>query len=383
MRGCITKRGDQTYLVRIFVGRDPATGKQKMHTKTIHGTKKAAEAYMAREIRVMDMGGWVEPSVLATGAYLDQWLHEVVPSRARGAKNNRWFIEHYLKPGLAAIPLGRLTPLHIQTLYKGLTARGLSPATIRRAHAVLSSALTHARVSKMIATNPARDVTLPKATNTEMRALGPGESLMFLEAAKQDRHAALWAFAIETGMRPGEYLGLRWFDLDLESGEASIQRSLAWIGGAEFEFTDPKTKRSRRRVPLSAGLIQIMRMHRKRHAAERLAAGPSWKDLELVFPSVTGAPMRLENLTRRHFKPILRAAGLPEIRLYDLRHTMATLLLLTGVNPKVVSERLGHASVALTLDTYSHVLPGIQEQATKAMQDILYPKLGKVRRAME
>lgn len=151
-----------------------------------------------------------------------------------------------------------------------------------------------------------------------------------------------------------------------------LQRSLVWRRDGTYELSDCKTAHSRRRIPLSPEATRLLLIQRKCQAEERLAAGPAWQYLDLVFPTEVGTPHRRENVTRRHYKPLLKAADLPDVRLYDLRHSMATLLLMKGVNPKIVSERLGHSSVKQTLDTYSHLLPGIQEQATSALETALY-----------
>ncbi|MNY13622.1 site-specific tyrosine recombinase XerC [compost metagenome] len=151
-----------------------------------------------------------------------------------------------------------------------------------------------------------------------------------------------------------------------------LQRALVWRQDGSFTFSDGKSAKSRRRISITPQLCATLSAHRKRQAEERLAIGSSWIDLDLVFPTECGTPQRIENLTRRHYKPLLKAAQLPSIRLYDLRHTLATLLLRQNVNPKIVSERLGHSSVSLTLDTYSHVLPDMQGQAAEVLGKVLW-----------
>jgi hypothetical protein len=178
-------------------------------------------------------------------------------------------------------------------------------------------------------------------------------------------------------MRPGEYLGLRWADVDLERGRVVVQRAVAWQAGA-WSFTEPKTPRSRRSIPLPPSVVRLLREHRRQQAAERLAAGHRYQHLDLVFATETGTPIDLRNLAQRHFKAVLKAAGLPPtIRLYDLRHTSATLLLAAGEHPKVVSERLGHATILLTLDTYSHVLPTMQQGAAERLERALFAGAGR------
>jgi integrase len=226
----------------------------------------------------------------------------------------------------------------------------------------------------MIAQNPASLVGLPKAAHKEMQAFSPGEAARFLQAASVDRWSALFALGLATGMRPEEYLALQWKDVDLEKGILTVQRALAWHRkGGGFEFTAPKTAHSRRSIPLPASLVKALASHKRQQAEERLKAGVDYQNYDLVFAALEGTPLMIRNLVRRHFKPMLTRAKLPaSIHLYDLRHSCATLLLAAGENPKVVSERLGHASVTLTLDVYSHVLPTMQEAASEKLGAILF-----------
>lgn len=175
-------------------------------------------------------------------------------------------------------------------------------------------------------------------------------------------------------MRPEEYLALQWKDIDFSQGVVTVQRTLCWRRrGGGWYFGEPKTARSRRSIPLPFSVVRDLSEHKRRQAEERLKGGPSYKALDLVFATSEGGPLLSQNLFRRHFKPILRRAGLPEsIRMYDLRHSCATLLLAANENPKVVSERLGHATITLTLDTYSHVLPSMQRAATEKLETMLF-----------
>jgi integrase len=226
----------------------------------------------------------------------------------------------------------------------------------------------------MLARNPAELVELPRQARKEMQALSPKEATEFLKAAAEDRWGVLFAFALATGMRPEEYLGLQWKDVDLERGVVTIKRALVWRStGGGWYFGEPKTARSRRSIPLPLSTLRALSEHRRKQAAERLKAGTSYQQHDLVFATPEGGPLAPRNLKRRHFRPILERAKLPaDFRLYDLRHTCATLLLAAGEHPKVVSERLGHASITLTLDVYSHVLPTMQEAASQKLEKLLY-----------
>ena len=199
-----------------------------------------------------------------------------------------------------------------------------------------------------------------------------------MEALQGERYAALFALAISAGMRPEEYLGLKWADLDLMKATVTAQRALVWrTKGGGWYFTEPKTSRSRRTIPLPTSMIAALSEHKRRQSEERLRLGAEWQDHGLVFTTSLGSPLNISNLTAKHFKPALQRAGLPTtIRLYDLRHTCATLLLSAGENPKVVSERLGHASITLTLDVYSHVLPDMQKSAADKLENLLFSRTG-------
>ena len=372
MAGNITKRGENRWQVKVFLGRDPDSGKQKFHNKTINGTKKDAQAYLNKVLYERDRGVWVEPSTMLVGDYLDRWVAEVDTSRSKTREYNNWVIGKYIKPAIGGIQLGRLSAFDIQGLYNSLTNRGLAAASVRRFHNLLSSALRTAQRMGFAAKNPAADVILPTVKKIKMKVLDAEQARRFLTAARQDRYAVLWALALETGMRPEEYLGLTWSDLDLREGVIMLQRVLHWLKDGSWRFEPPKTDSGCRRIRLSASLITLLVSHRQAQNAERQAMGADWLDFDFVFPAVNGAPFRRENLTKRHFKPLLHAAGLPDIRLYDLRHTSATLLLLEGVHVKIVSERLGHADVTLTLNTYSHVLPDMQRDATVAIGNLLH-----------
>ena len=187
-----------------------------------------------------------------------------------------------------------------------------------------------------------------------------------------DKYQPLFAFAIDTGARPSEVLALKWSDLDLDRSTVTIQRTLQRHKGKGkgWYFSEPKTSKSRRNVPLTPGIVRELKDYRVRRGEELLSWGIR---SDLVFCSDSGTPLVLENLTKRHFKPILNAAMIPTTAtLYSLRHSCATLLLAAGVHPKIVAERLGHSSVTITMDVYSHVLPGMQEEATAQLERMLY-----------
>ncbi len=387
--GRIEKRGEGRWLVRIFLGRD-SKGKRKYFSNTILGPKKDAQKYLTAKLREKDLGQFVEPASISLNEHLDRWLQEVASIKVRRATLDGY--EAKLKVHVrASIGLKRLCDLQaydVQKLYNDMIKRGLSGKTVRHVHNVLSPALKQAIKWKLISQNPCELCQLPKIVKREMQCFTPEETATFLEYAKTDRYYPLFILAIETGMRPEEYLGLKWQDMDFENSRVAVKRVLTVLKGGGFAFEEPKTALSRRSIPLSQSAIKILKVYRRDQLEARMKINDIYEHNDLVFPSEIGTPMLNGNLDRRHFKKILISANeaikktieengttkpeLPQIRLYDLRHTMATLLLSKGINPKIVSERLGHASIALTLDTYSHVLPTMQESATNEIEKLIF-----------
>lgn len=396
MAGQIIKRGDKTWVVRIFTGRD-ANGKRSYQNKTIKGNKKDAEAYLSKTLTAISTGMFVDTSPLTVDEYLDRWLQTAAKPRLRAHTFVHYaeLLTRYVRPAIGKKRLSDVRPLDIQALYSHMTAPklkkedepqpgvtyglGLSARSVRYTHAVLSSALKQAVKWLMLSQNPAASVDLPRATRKEMKALTPDEAGRFLTAASEDRLSVLFSLAITTGMRPEEYLALQWKDIDLEKGIATVQRALVWNRkGGGWTFTAPKTARSRRAIPIPASVVRALISHKRRQAEARLKVGADYQNYELVFATREGTPIIPRNLLSRHFKPILKRAKLSDsIRLYDLRHTCATLLLSANEHPKIVSERLGHASITLTLDTYSHVLPSMQQAASEKLEGILFDKTGR------
>jgi integrase len=367
------KRG--TWLVRVFLGRDPLTGRTQYHNHTIHGTKKDAESY-ARDAELRkEKGQNVSASTTRLTDYLDEWLkHKANGSLAPNTlEQYTEILGRYVKPLIGRVRLRDLNALVIQAAYDHMSSR-VSARTVRYTHAVLSSALKQAVKWRMMPDNPALLVDLPKKQQVEMLAISGSQVKQFLGAAAESKHFTLFALMLETGLRPSEALGLKRQDVDFARGTLTVQRTLIWKrNGKDYYFGEPKTKKSRRSVPLSPQLIEYLRRHLAKQGAVRLKAGPAYKDEALLFAGENGQPLRVHNLIVRHFKPALKRAKLPEqIRLYDLRHSCATILLEQGEHPKVVAERLGHSSTGITLDVYSHVAPTMQKNASAKIANQMY-----------
>ena len=373
MTGQVIKRGD-SWTIRIFLGRD-TNGKRKYFNKTLHGTKKDAQKYLTAKLREKDLGVFIEPASIGLTEYLDKWLEEVARPRLRKSTfaSYEMVLKNYVKATLGTKRLSDIQSYEVQKLYNDLSKRGLSSRTVRYAHVVFSSAMKQAIKWRMIAQNPCELCELPRHEKVEMKYLSTEETVKFLQAAKDSKHYVLFLVVIESGMRPEEYLALQWKDVDFEQKVLSVRRAIVWNRtGGGFDFTEPKTKKSRRSIPISNSVVSELKTHRRKQLEAKLKLGAAYKNLDLVFPTEIGTPIQPKNLLDRHFRPLLKKAELPTIRLYDLRHTTATLLLSAGENPKVVSERLGHASIVLTLDTYSHVLPTMQESATNKLEKMMF-----------
>jgi integrase len=375
MSGQIIRRGERRFLVRWFIGRD-GTGKRCYGSKTVHGTKKDAQAALREVMGNRDRGVVVESRRVSLGTYLDEWLEKAARGRLRPRTLDDYKekLNRYVRPRLGALRLDRVTPLEIQGLVTELEGQGLSPATIRYAHAILSGALRQAVRWRLLAVNPASAVDLPRLKAREMQALGPDEAGRLRKALAGTRFEALFLVLLGTGLRPGEAFALRWEDVDLEAARVTVQRTLPKRRQRDpVTFEEPKTARSRRQVPLPPTLVAALRRHRARQAEERLAVGDAYAELGLVFATELGEPVNPRNVIRRHFKPAVKRAKLPKtLRLYDLRHSFASLAMAAGAHVKTVSDRLGHASTRMTLDVYSHTLEPVEKDATDRIERTIF-----------
>ena len=374
-RGQIIERKN-SFTVRVFVGRD-ANGKRIYRNQRVTGTKKDAQKVLTAMLQKLDTGELLfNPSLLTVKAYLENWLEDIAKPRL-GRKtigSYTHYMQHKVIPQIGNRKLARIEPRDIQKIYNGLLDRGLSPRTVHYTHMVLNSALKHAVGQRMIPSNPCDHVQLPKLEAKEMNAMTEDEVKAFLDAAKRNRMYVYFDLLLATGLRPSEALALHWKDFDPMKKTLRVVRALEYVSGKSY-FKEPKTKRSRRTINLHDGTVKLLLDHK-----QNMGEG------ELIFANEVGEPFDITNVLTRYFKPCLLEAKLAEMgetkkgnptilsrfRMYDLRHTHATMLLKANVHPKVVSERLGHASISLTLDTYSHVLPTIQETAVEAIGASLY-----------
>jgi integrase len=306
------------------------------------------------------------------GEYLDVWLKGSVFGSARQSTYDRDtnLVNNHIQPVLGALKLKKLNSTHVQSFCRDRLDAGLSGSTVHKMHDILRRGLAQAVEWHLVPRNVAEAVKPPRPAPKEMKALSADEARRLLESAGEDRLEALYVLAIHTGMRQGELLALRWQDVDLENAVASVRRTLTRSGG-KVVLGEPKTKKSRRSIRLTPQAVEALRKHLRRQLRDIEILGDHYQDQGLVFTTGTGAPINPSNLRQRSFAPLLKRVGLPHMRFHDLRRTCATLLLSRGVHPKFVQELLGHATIAITLDTYSHVMPRMGDATAKAMEDAL------------
>jgi integrase len=303
---------------------------------------------------------------LTVADYLERWLEGSVKGTVWHTtyRDYKYHCKNHIIPELGGLKLAKLTPAHVQDLYRKKLDLGLSPRTVNYMHTTLHKALKQAVKWRLVTYNVSDGAIRPRQEKRETRVLTLEQLLAFLKAARGDRFEALYVVAGFTGMRPGELLALQWSDLVLDgpSPVVRVRRSLS-EGPDGLLFKNTKTEKGRS-ISLLPEAVETLKAHRKCQAQERLRYSGIWHDQDLVFPSTKGTPMSRKSLIKRNFKPLLKKAGMPkEVRFYDLRHTFATLMLEQGDNPKVVQEILGHSSISQTMNTYSHVSPTIQRAA--------------------
>jgi integrase len=349
VRGTVIKRGNG-YSVVLDLGRGPDNKRiRKWHSG--YRTKREAERARVELLAKLQGNTYVEPSRLDVRAFLeDRWLPSMRGRvQSRTLEVHRVNVANHLVPALGHLLLQKLEPDHLDSLYAMLAAdKHLGPTTVRLVHMTVRRALADGVRWGKVPRNVADLASPPKRQRTEMRTWSADELRAFLEQVREDRLYGLWLLAATTGMRRGELLGLRWRDVDLAAARLSIGQS--------------KTAAGRRSVALDPATVAALKRWRKDQATERLAWGGAYTDSGLVFTREDGSPIAARWLNKR-FVRLQQLAGARHIRLHDLRHTWATLALQAGVHPKVVSGRLGHSSISVTLDVYSHAVPALEEQA--------------------
>jgi integrase len=389
--GSITPKGPGRWVVRLQLGKD-ATGKRVREHRTIRGTRRDAQRHLNKLTSRIEEGLPAAPTQVTLGAWaatcLKNWKGSKAPRTMRDYEQifRRIFAFDRTLGGTPISPQ-TLTHERVQQFIDALkhtkkrkqvkgkkgwfdTDAALSPRTIRIYHGALRTLMSEAVRLRMVPYNVVSLVRPPALQRPDRMFLTAEQANQLLDAAAESRFHALFATLLLAGLRPGEAFGLKWSDLD--GRELRIQRALVWLPGKNNPpiFANTKTGRART-VVIWDRLTRILERHRAAQTAWQKELNGAYKDQDLVFASEVGGPLQLRNVVMRHFKPLLRRAALPNIRLYDLRHAYATLSHAAGVDVKVIQERLGHASITLTLDTYVHVSPGMQEKAAESLDALL------------
>jgi integrase len=366
-RGSIRRRG-ATWTVTVDVGQ--VQGKRKQLTKGGFTTKREAQAWRDEQAVRLAKGEYVAPSRLTYGAFLDTWLAGIRNTiRPATFESYERMLRIHVVPRLGHIPLQGLGPERLNALYSELLQGGrLSPRSVQYVHVIIHRSLRDAVRWGKVTRNVSDMADPPKGKSNRNMATWTGKELFaFLGQLQGDTLHAPILLAATTGMRRGEVLGLRWSDVDLDQGRVTVRQTMTAIrdvdtGRHVIVTGEPKTAKSRRSVPLPAQTVAALRAHRKVQAQQRLMAGPGWTDHGLVFGEPNGQPIHPDRF-RERFEYRVAKSKLPRIRFHDLRHTYATLALQAGVHAKVVSEILGHSSIGITLDVYSHAIPSMLEDA--------------------
>lgn len=324
-----------------------------------------------------------ERGMLATGpdmllnTYLENWLETVKKPpivRLSTYDKYRWYIQKYINPALGHIRLRLLSPQHVQSFYSQKLEEGLSPGTVRNLHVVLHSAMENAVKWNLVSRNVVGLVTRPSKGDHEAHVLTIEQARTLIETAKQHKVWALLVVALATGMRRGELLALRWDDIDFQQERVFVRRAVSKLNGRGYVEHEPKTKKGRRTIVLPSSVVDVLREQRGYVEELRGRAGDNWLDLGLVFPNTRGNFIELAKLWHMLDK-VVKQAGLPHMRFHDLRHSAATIMLAMGIHPKVVQEILGHSSISVTMDLYSHVLPSVQQEAAGKVDSVLRDSL--------
>lgn len=371
-------RADQGYIKQKSKGiwkiklawKDGITGDYKQKWFTFRGERPEALEYFNDLKRQYLSGNSIKPTKTKLSDFLTRWLKEYATPNLTPKAYERYagIVNGKLIPALGSVSLDTLKPEHIQRLYSALLNTGLAPRSVKYVHTVLHRALVSAFKWRLISYNPADSIELPKAHPAEMQTWNEIELQAFLTEAKKTPYYALFYTALFTGARRSELLALRWQDIDTILCTIQISRTMHMLKDNTYIYSNTKTVKSKRSISLTPSNALILEAYRKAREYEYKQIDTELKDSDLVF-STLGKPMR-PNTVSRAFEIVAQKAGIKVIRFHDARHTHASLMLKQGVHPKVVQERLGHSSIAITLDIYSHVAPGLQEAAALKFDDI-------------
>lgn len=395
-QGQIIKNGKDKYVIRVYLYRT-AEGKRVYYNTTITGTRKDAENFLTEYLQKKNNRVLRQPpSDRNFFEFGEDFFTNVSNARRRNRELDLYKLKRYVKPHLGHFKLKDITSTHIANLFLELkktvskiTKRNLSGTTRKHIYSILFNIFAYAEQRKLIIDNPIKEIVPPRVDTKEIYTFSPEQAQSFLKAMDEgtcnysnglfNRVRPMFHLALECGLRPEEYLGLQWKYVDFGDSENNIPATIQvrkvlvrMPNNGEWWFDEPKTRKSKRSIPISANLVEKLLEQRQKLETWKKQA-KVWNENDLVFPNNKGEPHYIDSI-RKLFKKILKWAEIePSLySLYSLRHSCATLLLRANIHPKVVSERLGHSSIAITLDIYSHCLPTMQESATKNLVKMIY-----------
>ncbi len=389
---------DGRYRAELTIGWKIADGKRRRIKKSVYGTTAAeCSRNLRKAVREQEDGVVVAGRISTVGEWMEHWLEKIASQKVRPSTlaSYRSLTKAWITPRIGHVKLDKLTPEHLDDLYGAMRLAGRADSMVLKAHRVLSRALTVAVRRGKLGINPATRVDAPTMSRQEVTPLTRDDARAVLAAAhgraspdthtangrpsQRLRNATRWSVALALGLRQGEALGLCWDMVDLKAGTLRVSR--AWLqprAGHPSQLGDLKTDASRRTITLPAGMLRELKAHRLEQNRTRLQEGPHWtgyeqdgRHYEPVFTNRQGKPVS-HTVDRQQWKDLLIAAGVPDARLHDARHTAATMMLAQGVPARVAMEILGHSTINLTLGTYSHVIPELTRDAAEKMDQVFY-----------
>lgn len=370
LRKRINKNGSISYQLVVESERDPLNGKRERKFKTVNGTKKQAEAELRKMISDLETGNISAPSAIKLSSWMDTWLSTYLPNIEQTTKDGyEEKVKLYIKPELGHIPLKALKNTDVQLWINKLTQKGLSPKTIRNAYNNLNAALNKAVVLRMIPHNPCEGTVLPKLQHYQAQVYAPATIQQALAAADNMADYLIVLLGATLGLRRGEMAALQWNDVDFSKGIVSITQNRVHVKNSVVQKA-PKSKAGNRIIKAGPDVLSALR-NAKSTYDDAVANTPGFKNMGFVLCKENGEPFHPDSITQR-WERFVAKHNLPSIRLHDLRHSNATALIAAGVSPKVVQHRLGHANVNITLNTYTHVLPSMDEDAAEKLDNALF-----------
>jgi len=372
-RGHISQRGKDKSRWTVVIELEKVNGKRTQQSLTVRGTIGDAKKKLSELLHQQDTGTFMRPTKTTLTEFLDRWLKDYASNLSpRTSEGYEHIVIRYVIPKLGHHILAQLKPEHLQQFYTAELNAGLSAQTVRHHHMVIHKSLGNAVEWGLLSRNPADAVRPPKAQRTEMRVWNEQELRTFLEAAQDSQYYQLFSLNLFTGMRRSELLALKWSDVDLIYAQISVSRSLHVLKGGNVIFRSPKTAAGRRTIALSPSVVLMLAEYREDREHETRLLGQIISEDDLVFSNL--GKNLLPNTVTHAWQKLIKRTGSKAIRFHDARHTHASLMLKAGIHPKVVQERLGHSSIAITLDTYSHVAPGLQMAAAQRFDDLVQVK---------